>query len=152
MSNFRKFTRRIAATTAVSGIVALAALAGAGTAAANTDPADAPPGYAGPFATCNGEPYVQITVPGTPGYVDIRRDYAGSGTFCAKTFDNLAGDHHIEIILQRVDWSTRWYDSGTYSTYAGGIYVSGANTHCTRVYGEITVNDQAHTTGWQVVC
>jgi hypothetical protein len=152
MNTFRKTTRRIAATAAVSGIVAIAALTGAGTAAANTDPADAPPGYAGPFATCNGQPYAQISVPGTPGYVEIWKDTAGSGTFCAKTFDNLAGDHHMEIILQRDDWSTRWYDSGTYSTYAGGIYVSGANTHCTKVYGEITVNGQAHTTGWLLVC
>ena len=113
---------------------------------------DAPPGYAGPFATCNGEPVTPIPVPGTTGYVQIWRDYAGSGTFCAKTFDNLGGDHHMEIILQREDWSTRWYDSGTYSTYAGGIYVSGANTYCTKLYGEITGNDQRHTTGWLLVC
>jgi hypothetical protein len=46
---------------------------------------------------------------------------AGSGTFCAMTFDNLAGSHHIEVILRHEDWQTPWYDSGTYSTFAGGI-------------------------------
>ncbi|WNV87646.1 hypothetical protein [Umezawaea sp. Da 62-37] len=150
-----RLKRRLASAIAVSGIVATAVLGGAATASA-TDPADAPPGYAGPYATCNGAPLPPLQLSGTPGYVQLWLDRSGSGTFCAKTFDNLGGDHHTEIILQRVDWQTRWYDSGTYSTYAGGIYVSGANAHCSRIYGEVTVNGVAHrlpsVDGWATVC
>jgi hypothetical protein len=142
---------RIASAVAVVGIVATTILGGAATASA-TNPADAPPGYAGPYDTCSGVALPQIPLPGTSGYVQVWYSSAGSGTYCAMTFDNLAGSHHIEVILQRDGWQTRWYDSGTYSTYAGGIYVSGANSHCTGVYGEVTVDGVAHASGWWTVC
>jgi hypothetical protein len=150
MSRMQKTKKRIASAVAVAGIVATTVLGGAATASAS-DPKDAPPGYAGPYATCSGEPYRVYPLPGTTGYIEVWRSYAGSGTFCAKTFDNLAGSHHIEVILQRVDWQTRWYDSGNYSTYAGGIYVSGANEHCTYVFGRVTVDGVNHDR-WATVC
>jgi hypothetical protein len=149
--------RRIASALAVLAMMAIAVSGGATTASAADTPKP-PPGYAGPSPTCNGAPYLNIPLSGTSGYVEIWLDTAGSGTYCAKTFDNLAGDHHMEIILQRVGWQTRWYDSGTFSTYAGGIYVSGANAYCTLVYGVVTVNGVDHfmvgarSDGWLEVC
>jgi len=155
MIRMQRTKQRIASTFIISGLVATTVLGGAATASA-TDPADAPPGYAGPSATCSGTPGQPIPLSGTSGYVQLWYSSAGSGTYCAKTFDNLPGSHHTEIILQRDDWQTRWYDSGTYSTYAGGIYVSGANTHCARFYGEVTVDGVAHklpsSDGWWTVC
>jgi hypothetical protein len=151
VSRMQKTKTRIASAVAVVGIAAMTVLGGAATASA-TNPADAPPGYAGPYASCSGEPRALIPLPDTSGYVQVWYSTAGSGTYCAMTFGNLAGSHHIEVILQRDDWQTRWYDSGTYSTYAGGIYVSGANTHCTGGYGEVTVDGVAHPSGWRTVC
>jgi hypothetical protein len=147
----QRIGRRVSATVAVCGFLMAAVLGGPGVASA-TDPKDAPAGYGGPFASCSGEWFKRFDVPGTPGYVDIWYSPAGSGTFCAKTFDNLAGNHHMEVILQHALWQTRWYDSGIYATYAGGIYVSDANARCPQVYGEVTVDGQRHTTGWQWVC
>ena len=50
-----------------------------------------------------------------------------------------------------------------YSTYAGGIYASDANTLCAYVYGEVMVNGVSHKlhtpspptrygVGWNIVC
>jgi hypothetical protein len=116
-----KLRRRVATAVAVIGVVATTVLGGAATASARTDPAKAPPGYAGPFPTCNGEFLERINIPQATGYVDIWYSSAGSGTFCAMTFDNLAGRHHIEVVLQHAGWATRWYDSDdNYDSYAGG--------------------------------
>jgi hypothetical protein len=149
--------RRIASALAVLAMMAITVSGGATTASAADKPKP-PPGYAGPSATCNGAPHTTYPLSGTPGYVDVWLDPAGSGTYCARTFDNLAGDHHMEIILQRVGWETRWYDSGTFSTYAGAIYVSGANTYCTWAYAVVTVDGVNHfvvgarSDGWFLVC
>jgi hypothetical protein len=143
MTTTRHTMRRIAATLAVSGLVAAAVLGGSATASA-TEPGDAPAGYAGPFNECKGAATPPMKLEGTSGYVQVWYSSEGSGTFCAMTFDNLPGKHHTEIVLQRDDWQTQWYDSGMYSTYAGGIYVSGANSHCAFVYGEVTVDGVAH--------
>ncbi|WP_328617542.1 hypothetical protein OHS18_15645 [Amycolatopsis sp. NBC_00355] len=148
-----KIRTRIATAVAVIGVAAATALGGAVTASAETHPEDAPPGYAGPFPTCNGTFLERITLPQTAGYVDVWYSSAGSGTFCAKTFDNLPGRHHIEVVLQHAGWTTRWYDSDdNYDSYAGGIYVSDANTLCAQVYGEVTVNAVPHASGWNTIC
>ena len=158
-----RMKKRIASAAAVVGMAASVVLGGAATASANTHPEDAPPGYGGPFSTCKGAPRAYFPLEGTSGYVQVWLSSEGSGTYCAMTFDNLPGDHHTEVILQHAGWASRWYDSGMYSTYAGGIYVSDANTLCAYVYGEVTVNGVPHTlhtpspptrygVGWNIVC
>jgi hypothetical protein len=64
---------------------------------------------------------------------------SNSGTFCAKTYDNLAGSHHIEVLIRRAEWRTPWFDSGTFAIYAGGVAVYGAATKCVWVFGRVTV-------------
>jgi hypothetical protein len=132
--------------------VATAVFGGAATASAGTFAQAAPPGYAGPSPTCSGAFLERINIAQAAGYVDVWYSSAGSGTFCAKTFDNLAGNHHIEVVLQHAGWTTRWHDSGNYSEYAGGIYVSDANTLCAQVYGEVTVGGLPYSSGWNTIC
>jgi hypothetical protein len=57
---------------AVCGIAAVTVLGGAGVASA-TDPADAPPGYAGPFSYCKGSRYDSIPLGNGHAYIDIWR-------------------------------------------------------------------------------
>ena len=157
MGRTQGMRRWIASALAVLAMTAIAVSGGAATSSAADKPTP-PPGYAGPFPTCKGDLRANLPLSGTSGYVQIWLDPAGSGTYCAMTFDNLAGDHHMEIILQRADWESRWYDSGMFSTYAGGIYVSGANAYCTWVYGVVTVNGVDHfiagsrSDGWYLQC
>ncbi len=148
-----RIKRRIATAVAVIGLAATTVIGGAATASAETYPKDAPPGYAGPFPTCKGAFLEQIDIPQTTGYIRVSYSSEGSGTFCAMTFDNLDGKHHIEVVLQHAGWTTQWYDSDdNYETYAGGIYVSDANTSCAKVYGEVTVNGARHPSGWNRIC
>jgi hypothetical protein len=142
---------RIASAVAVS-VIAVATMLGGAASASATDPDDAPAGYAGPFSSCSGDLVYHIPLSGTSGYINVWYSPAGSGTFCAMTFDNLAGSHHIEVILRHEDWQTPWYDSGTYSTFAGGIYVSGMNTRCAYVWGRVVVNGVDYNNGWDYIC
>ncbi|MCG8916153.1 hypothetical protein L6E12_10160 [Actinokineospora sp. PR83] len=140
------------ASAAAAGVIAVITAVGAAPTASATDPSKAPAGYAGPFSSCSGQLLHHIPLAGTTGYVNVWYSSAGSGTFCAMTFDNLAGSHHTEVILRHEDWDTPWYDSGDYTTYAGGIYVSGMNTRCAWVWGRVVVNGVDHNTGWVYIC
>jgi hypothetical protein len=56
------------------------------------------------------------------------------------TYDNLSGSHHMEVVVRRSTWQTPWYDSGTYSVYAGGIQHYGSDGNCVIFFGRVTVN------------
>lgn len=110
-----------------------------------TASAAAPPGYGGPMSTCPGTLeyiYVLENASGANlgGTLQIWYSSSNSGTLCAKTYDNLAGSHHMEVVIRRLDWQTRWYDSGTFTTYAGGVAVYGVATKCITVFGRVQVN------------
>jgi hypothetical protein len=145
-------SRRRLASVLVAVLAAVFAVVGGSATASATEPEDAPAGYAGPFSSCSGDLIYHIPLSGTSGYIDVWYSSAGSGTFCAMTFDNLAGSHHIEVILRHEDWQTPWYDSGDYTTYAGGIYVSGMNTRCAYVWGRVVVNGHDYNNGWDYIC
>jgi hypothetical protein len=144
MSKIRRIKKSAAGLVAVVGLVVTLSV-GSGPPALATNPSDAPPGYGGPVATCAGTvvdmTYLR-TAAGTQGssYVQIWYSSSNSGTLCAKVFDNLAGSHHMEIVVRRSTWQTPWYDSGTYSTYAGGIQHFGSNGNCTIFFSRVTVN------------
>jgi len=111
----------------------------------STQAASAPPGYGGPMSTCPGtlRPVVPLaSASGAKLSSTLNIWYSGSnsGTFCAKTYDNLPGSHHMEVVIRRADWQTPWYDSGMFTTYAGGVAVYGAATKCVSVFGRVTVN------------
>jgi hypothetical protein len=110
-----------------------------------TASAAAPPGYGGPMSTCPGTLkyiYALENASGANlgGTLQVWYSSSNSGTFCAKTYDNLAGSHHMEVVIRRLDWQTNWYDSGTFTTYAGGVAVYGAATKCISVFGRVQVN------------
>jgi hypothetical protein len=130
---------------AVCGIAAVTVLGGAGVASA-TDPADAPPGYAGPFSYCKGSRYDSISLgdPGAHAYIDIWRSAEGSGTFCVMTYDVRDGRHNMGVRIRREDWLTDWYDSGYYDRYAGAIYVGGTEVHCAYVSGWVEIDGQRY--------
>jgi hypothetical protein len=133
--------RRILLTTALA-LASTLAMAVTSTQAAS---AAAPPGYGGPMSTCPGTSLGTYSLYSASGAtlgsnVEFWYSSANSGTLCAKTQDNLAGSHHMEVVVRRADWQTPWSDSGTYTTYAGGIAVYGMDTHCARVFGRVTVN------------
>lgn len=155
MGRTQRMRSRIASAVAVGVIAVVTAVGGAASASA-TDPADAPAGYAGPFSSCSSQLVYHIPLVAssgrTQGYTNVWYSSAGSGTFCAMTFDNLAGSHHMEVILRHEDWQTPWYDSGTYTTYAGGIYVSGMNTRCAWVWGRVVVSGVDYNNGWDYIC
>lgn len=131
----------------IAAFVALLAALGmllAGPASA-TDPGDAPPGYGGPVSTCPGTLIYVLTMYDQYGHdvgsrLHIWYSTGSGGTYCAKTYDNLSDSHHIEVVVRRGDWQTNWYDSGTYTTYAGGIEVFGAATKCVYFFGRVTAN------------
>ena len=138
--------RRIAAIAALVGLQAAVFLITAPAGSA-TNPGDAPPGYGGPVTTCPGtlnpgdiHPLYNASGNTLGSNIQIWYSSANGGTYCAKTYDNLSGSHHIEVVVRRGDWTTNWYDSGTYTTYAGGIEVFGAATKCVYFFGRVTVN------------
>ncbi|TWD17446.1 hypothetical protein FB570_11159 [Streptomyces sp. T12] len=143
--------RRVLPVAAVCGLVAGAMFGGAGAASA-TDPADAPAGYAGPFSSCKGTAVTRMPLSDGVGYLQVWYDDAGSGTYCAMAFDNRSGSHNMEIRVRRYIWQTSWYDRGYYSTFAGGVYVSGANTYCAEVTGWVEVNGTRYSGGGRVGC
>lgn len=107
--------------------------------------AAAPPGYGGPMSTCPGTLLATFSLHSASGVtlgstLKIWSASGGGGTVCVKTYDNLAGSHYMEATVHREDWQTRWSDSGTYSTYAGGVAVYGMDTNCASVSGKVTVN------------
>ncbi|MEU9214049.1 hypothetical protein AB0D27_40710 [Streptomyces sp. NPDC048415] len=143
--------RRVLIAAAVSGFVASATLGGSGTASASADAA--PPGYSGPFlGECKGHWVKTVPVPDGMGEIKIWYDPAGSGTYCAKTYDNRAGDHNMEVRLRHQEWAASWHDTGVYSTYAGGIYVSQADDWCAFVSGWVEVNGTTHYRPETLVC
>jgi len=135
--------RRIwAVAAAVVGMLAAAVLMTAPAASA-TVARDAPPGYGGPVSTCPGTYLGYVTLRDSSGFslgstLDIWYSSLNSGTFCAKTYDRIDGSHHMEVVIRRTDWQTPWYDSGMYTTYAGGVEVFGAATKCVAFFGRVT--------------
>jgi hypothetical protein len=128
---------------AVVGFVVAVAVANAPTASA-TGAAGAPAGYGGPVTTCTGTfvysaPLLSAGGAFAGSYVEVLYTSANNGTLCAKTFDNLEGSHHMEIVLRRTTWQTSWSDSGTFTTFAGGIQHFGTGV-CVTVFSRVTVN------------
>ncbi|MCZ4098459.1 hypothetical protein C8250_041180 [Streptomyces sp. So13.3] len=136
----------------VLGILVMIASLLQAPAASATDPADAPPGYGGPFNSCPGQTWKNVTLRnGTTelGYLQIwyHGTYKG-GTYCARAGEGIPGAHHMEIVVRRGDWQTSWYDSGTYNDYAGFIDVYGAATKCVHFFGRVTVNGVNYERTW----
>ncbi|MFJ8807759.1 hypothetical protein [Streptomyces sp. NPDC102490] len=143
MTRLDRTKKRLWSAAAVWGLVAGTVLSGAGTASASaTREQAAPPGYAGPFtAACKGRLVYRQPLGIGDAEQEVYYDSAGSGTFCARTLDRMPGSHSMHVRLQREGWSTFWYDTGTFTEYAGVIYVSGANSHCAYISGWIEVGD-----------
>jgi hypothetical protein len=104
-----------------------------------------PPGYAGPMANCPGTLRATYPLRSASGAtlgstLNIWYSTSNGGTLCAKTYDNLTGSHHMEVVVRRADWQTAWSDSDTYATYAGGIAVYGMQKKCAWVFGRVQVN------------
>ena len=142
MIRLSKMKYKAARLVVVAGLVLTGALMSTPAASA-TNPADAPPGYGGPVSSCGGtliDGYYLATGSGSTqgSLLNIYYSTSGSGTFCAMTFDNLSGSHHMEVVVRRGDWTTNWYDSGTYNTFAGGIQVFGAAGKCVYFFGRVT--------------
>ncbi|MET9557207.1 hypothetical protein [Streptomyces sp. NPDC006645] len=113
----------------------------------------APPGYAGPFdGPCKGTLVRTIGVPDNVAQIQVWYDSAGSGTYCAKTYDNRSGKHNMEVRLRHWLWATSWNDTGLFDTYAGGIYVSEADKACAYVSGWVEVNGTRYTRSETQVC
>ncbi|WP_336324029.1 hypothetical protein [Streptomyces lavendofoliae] len=132
-------------------LVVIASLLQAPTASA-TDPADAPPGYGGPFSSCAGQTWKTMALRnGTKEFGYMQIWYSGSykgGTYCARAGEGISGAHHMKIVVRRGDWRTPWYDSGTYNQYAGYIDVYGAATKCVHFFGQVTVNGVNYKRTW----
>ncbi|MFE6980357.1 hypothetical protein [Streptomyces griseus] len=147
MSKMSKTKGRLLSAATVFGVAVGVTLSGVSTASA------APAGYAGPFdGPCKGSLVRTIGVPDNVAQIQVWYDSAGSGTYCAKTYDNRSGKHRMEVRLRHAGWTTSWNDTGLYDTYAGGIYVSGANTACAYVSGWVEVNGTRHTRPETLVC
>ncbi|MEU3853979.1 hypothetical protein [Streptomyces sp. NPDC029554] len=133
-------------------VMLAASLFGGGGVASATDPADAPPGYAGPFSYCKGSEYEAIGINGTSAaYIGVWRSPEGSGTLCAMTMDRMDGFHHMEVRIRRDGWQTSWYDNGYYDRYAGAIYVADAWKYCAYISGWVEINGVKHY-GGETVC
>jgi len=133
--------RRILLTTALA-LVSTLAMTVTSTQIASAAP---PPGYAGPTADCPGTLRATYPLRSASGAtlgstLNIWYSSGNGGTLCAKTYDNLPGTHHMEVVVRRADWQTAWSDSGTYATYAGAIAVYGMPTKCAWVFGRVQVN------------
>jgi hypothetical protein len=128
----------------VAGLVVVSIFASAPSASAAAPPA----GYGGPVNSCGGTFVGSSYLYDNGGagsrtlgsQLHIWYSTAGGGTYCAMTFDNLSGSHHMEVQLRRQGWTTPWQDSGTYSTFAGGIQHFGSNGNCVFFFGRVTVN------------
>jgi hypothetical protein len=77
------------------------------------------------------------------GFLEIRYSSSNSGTMCAKVYDSAGGSHLMSVSIRRADWRTVWSDSGTFSTYAGGVEVLGAATHCVAVSGNLSMGSRS---------
>ncbi|MGK3206561.1 hypothetical protein [Amycolatopsis sp. MEPSY49] len=64
---------------------------------------------------------------------------ANGGTNCAKVYDDMSGSHSMSVSIRRSDQSTPVTDSGTFSTYAGGVVVTGTNGKCIYVSGNLSL-------------
>ncbi|MDQ0794983.1 hypothetical protein [Streptomyces sp. B1I3] len=147
MSKISTMKRNILSGAAICGVVVGVTLGGVSTASA------APAGYAGPFdGPCKGSLVRTIGLPDSVGQIQVWYDSSGSGTYCAKTYDNRSGQHRMEIRLRHWKWATSWNDTGLYDTYAGGIYVSEADTQCAYVSGWVEVNGTRYTRSETLVC
>ncbi|MFF1278015.1 hypothetical protein ACFVZC_32220 [Streptomyces marokkonensis] len=146
MSRFGTGARRLMS--AVTVVVATVGIitGGAGVASA-TDPADAPPGYAGPFSYCQGSRYDAVHLGDGHAYIDVYWTSAGSGQLCAMTYDVAEGRHNMEVRIRRTDWQTSWYDNGFYDRYAGAIYVGGMEGRCAYISGWVEHDGRRYSNG-----
>lgn len=63
---------------------------------------------------------------------------ANNGTNCAKVYDDASGSHSMSVSI-RTENGTPMTDSGTFSTYAGGVVVTGTNGKCIYVSGNLSL-------------
>lgn len=94
-----------------------------------------------PGGTCSGSmvagfPKVLSNQLGeTQGRLELRYSSATGGTNCAILYDMASGSHQMSVTIRRADLSYSGSDSGMYSTYAGGVAVTGAASRCIYVSG-----------------
>jgi hypothetical protein len=140
----QRIKNRVAVIAVVAGLAITGSVMAAPSASA-TDPAAAPPGYGGPVSNCPGSRVTDFYLLSSSGawrsgVLEVWYSSGSSGTYCAFTRDNIAGSHHMEVVIRRGDWTTNWYDSGTYNYYAGGVEVFGAAAKTVYLFGRVTVD------------
>lgn len=118
------------------GLAALAAFAGA---ALVTPAAQAAPSTPAPYklvsscpgSSVSGFPKVLTNRLGdTQGSVHLYYSSVNGGTNCALVYDNASGSHQMSVTLRRANLSYAGSDSGVYTTYAGGVAVTGTADTC----------------------
>lgn len=140
----QRFKNRVSAIAVAAGLAITGSVI-AVPAASATNPADAPAGYGGPVSNCPGSRVVDFDLRSASGawrsgILEIWYSSGSGGTYCAFTRDNIDGSHHMEVVIRRGDWTTKWYDSGTYKYYAGGVEVFGAAAKTVYLFGRVTVD------------
>jgi hypothetical protein len=71
----------------------------------------------------------------------LRLWYSGAngGTNCAKVYDNASGSHSMSVSIRTQLMPSPVTDSGTFSTYAGGVVVTGTDGLCIYVSGNLSL-------------
>ncbi|WP_206793161.1 hypothetical protein [Amycolatopsis sp. MtRt-6] len=64
---------------------------------------------------------------------------ANGGTNCAKVYDNMSGSHPMSVSIRTERMTTPVTDSGTFSTYAGGVVVTRTDGLCIYVSGSLSL-------------
>ncbi|MBV2364420.1 spore-associated protein [Streptomonospora sp. NEAU-YY374] len=93
------------------------------TAAQGADPAQVCRSGGGADGSAYTQPVNQVAVPGGKGTVYLYYDSA-TGINCAVTMGSVSGATYMDVGLRRTQEGAGEWDSGTFSSYAGPVYVS----------------------------
>ncbi|WP_410567817.1 hypothetical protein [Amycolatopsis sp. cmx-4-61] len=102
---------------------------------------------AAPVATCPGTEIHDYGLPKPlsnsigeqAGVLRLWYSSANGGTNCAKVYDNVSGSHPMSVSIRTERMTTPVTDSGTYSTYAGGVVVTHTDGLCIYVSGTLSL-------------
>lgn len=82
---------------------------------------------------------VQNSVGERLGRVELFYSSANGGTNCTKFYDQLSGSYNMSAQL-RLEGISHWgVDAGTFSTYAGGVLVTGTAGKCVWVKATLSL-------------
>ena len=102
---------------------------------------------AAPVATCPGTEIHNYGLPKLlsnslgeqAGVLRLWYSTANGGTNCAKVYDNASGSHSMSVSIRRENMTTPVTDSGTFSTFAGGVVVTHTDGLCIYVSGSLSL-------------